>query len=134
MGYTYIGKLPNLWFCLPGQAKSQMLLTLASSQIKNVACQGKQNHGFLHTLASSQICDFACQASKITDFTYLGRFAVGGGGEGVAPVTLWFGQLAVAHQDTQSVICGLRTTSLSTISTGMRHRRAQARDAPAQPP
>jgi len=80
-----IGKLSNLCFCLPGQTKSLILLTLASSQIYAFACQGKQNHFvFLHsqalksmllpahankimdshTLASSQIDAFACHGEQ----------------------------------------------------------------------
>ena len=83
--FSYIGKLPNLWVCLPRQSQSSVFLTLASSQIYAFACQGKQNHWFVLrwqtlksmfclpcqtkaliflTLASSQIYAFACRRKQ----------------------------------------------------------------------
>jgi hypothetical protein len=44
ISFSYIGKLSNLCFWLPGLAKSFIFRTLAISQIDAFACQGKQNH------------------------------------------------------------------------------------------
>jgi hypothetical protein len=70
---TYIGKLPHLWFCLPGQAKSLMLLTLASSQIYDFACQGKRHHGFCLPWQAPKSVVLLPRASKIIDVGHLGK-------------------------------------------------------------
>ena len=37
--FTHMGKLPNLWFCLPGQSKTMILSALKSDHIDDFACQ-----------------------------------------------------------------------------------------------
>ena len=80
--FTYIGKLPNLWFCYSGHRKTMILLTLASYRIYAFACHGiaklwfhlhwqatesmvllakTQQTTILLTLASYQIFGFGCQ-------------------------------------------------------------------------
>ena len=62
--FTYIGKLPDLCFCMPGQVQSLIWLTLASSQIYGFVCQGKQNHWCcLHWQAPTS-CDLVCQGKQ----------------------------------------------------------------------
>jgi len=58
---AYIGKLPDLCFCNPGQAKS---LNSNSSKC-DFTSQGKQNYRFcLPTIANAQIYDFTCQGEQ----------------------------------------------------------------------
>jgi len=58
---AYIGKLPDLCFRKPGQAKS---LNSNSSKC-DFTSQGKQNYRFcLPTIANSQIYDFTCQGKQ----------------------------------------------------------------------
>ena len=46
--FTYIGKLPNLWFCSPGHSKTMILLTLASHQSMVLHAGARQNHDFTY--------------------------------------------------------------------------------------
>ena len=51
MDFTYIGKLPNLWICLPGQSKITIVAFIASSKAKQMLAR----------------------VGKIVDFAYLGK-------------------------------------------------------------
>jgi hypothetical protein len=70
--FAHIGKLPNLCFCMPGPAKSVILLTLTSSQIYGVACQGIENHWFCSLWQVPTCMIMLARASKSTDFASLG--------------------------------------------------------------
>ena len=56
IGFSYIGKLSNLCFCLPRQTKSLICLTLANSQIYVLFAMSNDNLDFSHTGKLSNLC------------------------------------------------------------------------------
>jgi hypothetical protein len=75
IGFSYIGKLSNLCFCLPRQTNSLSFPTLGSSQIYAFTRQGKRNCYFcLHWQALKSMLLLA-RAQKIIEFAYSGKLS-----------------------------------------------------------